>query len=339
MHRRARYARQSPEPLPNDPLGRWWVRAGQDQPIVTRFKQCLLALIVFGPAREPRLIGSAFVIGHGGALALAMTAGHVFTEGVYPSQRPAPRHAPSSSFVPPNWSPPSLDSGKLMALWIGPGNSVALSLRSVSYNYPALDISCFLATPQRTGVFQPATIPLSIEVPQVNDVVWMVSNAGLECTGIAAPFDRDGNGHPIQIGRRVSARMGVVTGVYPDGFRQYRWPCFTTSIPVRGGMSGGFVYVPREGAPTAACGIICADHSEPEAHLKCTVAGESVVACAWPGLTLSMPTRASRDPPLNTLYEMMQSGAVPAPIEGLESIEAIHEPDGEFTMRVRTLMK
>jgi hypothetical protein len=325
-------------PLPGDPLDRWWIEAEQDSQAVTDFKQCILTLLAFGPDKEPKLVGSAFVIGHGEWFALALTAGHVLPLGVHRSQRPTPRHAASSIFVPPSWSEPSLDPKKLMAFWMGPNNGLALNLLHVSYN-DGLDLSCFIATPQPTGDFRPAMIPLSIEVPKVGDRVHLVSNDALECVETAPPVDRDGRGHEIQISRRLSARVGIVTGVYPNGFRQYRWPCFTTSIPVRGGMSGGFAYLPREGAPVAACGVVSADHSEPEAHLRFTVAGESVVACAWPALLLSVPPRVSRDepnPPLKTIYEMMQSGAITPPIGGLEPVELINEPGGGLTMRLHT---
>lgn len=68
--------------LPNDPLGRWWLEAvPEENPTVTdEFRQCLLALLAFGPSREPSLAGTGFVIAHGDGFALAVTAKHVLPE-------------------------------------------------------------------------------------------------------------------------------------------------------------------------------------------------------------------------------------------------------------------
>lgn len=221
-------------PLPNDPLNRWWVEAAKENPeVADGFRQCLLSLLAFGPSREPALVGTAFVIGAGDGFALAFTARHVLPAGVHVSQRPSARHAASALFVPRSWSEPSLEPKKLKALWMGPRTAEALNLAQLSYN-DSLDISSFLVVPQEeTDTFRPAMIPLDTAVPAVGDVVHLVSSDKLDVQEMRPPEDHEGRGHAMQIERRVSIRIGVVTGVYPGAYRQFRWPCFTTSIPVR----------------------------------------------------------------------------------------------------------
>jgi len=326
-------------PLPNDPLSRWWAEAAEQNPTVADgFRQCLLALLAFGPSREPSLVGSAFVIGHGDGCALALTARHVLPAGVYSSQHPSARHAASALFVPASSSKPSLDPNKLKALWMGPRTAEALNLAHVSYN-DSLDISSFLVVPQEgREPFRPAMIPLDTTVPAVGDVVHMVSNDQLDVEETRPPIDYDGKGHEIKIERRVSIRVGVVTGVYQAGYRQFRWPCFTTSIPARPGMSGGFVFVPRDQQIIAACGVVSADLSDPVAHSSFMACGESVIASTWSSLCLSVPVVMSRgitDPPTTTLLEAMRVGRLGTAIGGIHDIAIVPTEEGGVQIRNR----
>ena len=326
-----------PPALRNDPLGRrWWAELGQqNHAAVDDFSQCLLALLAFGPSREPSLVGSGFVIGYDDGFALALTARHVLPAGVHRSQRPALRHAGSALFVPPNWSQPSLDPNKLKAVWMCSRSTQMLNLVHLNYN-DALDISAFLVVPQQgQSSFRPAAISLDTQVPAVGEVVSMVSNGGLRVTESQPPTGPDGKGQRIAIERSVSIRQGVVTGVYPQGHRQYRWPCFTTSIPAQPGMSGGFVFIPRHGETIAACGVVSADVSELEAHTNFMMCGESIVASIWPALVLTSPTMMGggiETPPTATLYHMMRDGALGMAIGGIEHIEFI-AADGGVAIR------
>ncbi|HZL96662.1 MAG TPA: hypothetical protein VFB99_23605, partial [Vicinamibacterales bacterium] len=184
--------------------------------------------------------------------------------------------------------------------------------------------------------FRPAMIPLDTCVPKVGDVVHMVSNDQLDVEETRAPVDHDGKGQELEVGRRVSIRVGEVTGVYQSVYRQFRWPCFTTSIPVRPGMSGGFVFVPRDGETVAACGVVSADLSEPAAHESFAVCGESVIASVWPALCLPIPVMMSReltDPPTTTLLEAMKLGRLQTAIGGIDHIEILSAEGGGFQVR------
>ena len=169
--------------------------------------------------------------------------------------------------------------------------------------------------------------------PSIGDVVHMVSQGGMKISDRLPPTGVKGIGQRFTAHRRVSIRVGTVTAIYPQGFRQYPWQCFTTSIPVEPGMSGGFVYLPREGMPVAACGITCADNSIPEAHTDYSLCGESVIACAWPALTLKVPEYYANDAPMRTLLDMMKMGAMEPAVGGIDHIQIVDRDDGGFTIK------
>lgn len=328
-------------PLPDDPLNRWWVEANpEDNPReADGFRQCLLTLLAFGPNKEPYVVGTGFIIAYGEGFTLSLTAAHVLPAGVHGFQRPMARHAASSLFVPRKWSEPSLDPKKLKVLWAGPTTAEALNVAHVTYN-DSLDISCLLVVPQESQQhFVPAMIPLDTTVPAAGDIVLIVSNDALNVDETRPPDDKDGRGQQLTIARRVSIRRGVVTGVFPGGYRQFRWPCFTTSIPIRPGMSGGFVFIPREGETIAACGVVSADLSNASAHESFLTCGESVIASTWPALCLIVPMSmggGTTDHSSATLQEMMKLGRMQTAIGGIDHIEILRKDDGFVVRNLRS---
>jgi hypothetical protein len=328
--------------IPDDPLNRWWVEANpEDNPAATDgFRQCLLIILAFGPDKEPSIAGTGFIIGYGQGFALALTAAHVLPAGVHGFQRPMQRHAGSSLFVPRSWSEPSLDPKKLKVLWAGPAAAEAVNVAHVNYN-DAMDISTFLVVPQDASQkFEPAYIPIDTSVPNVGDVIHILSNGALKVEETRAPKDRDGSGQALTFERRVSLRRGVVTGVYPRGYRQFSWPCFTTSIPVPAGMSGGLAFIPRDGETIAACGVVSADPSPESAHTTFLECGESVIASTWPALCLTVPMSmggGTADHPTATLQEMMRLGRLPMAVGGVDHIDIVTNGDGFLLRNTRVV--
>ena len=213
---------------------------------------------------------------------------------------------------------------------MGSESADLLHTRHFSYN-DTLDIACCIFAPQEehTTRFKPTAIPLDTARPFIGDVVHMVSLDGMTISDYSPSTNVTGFGETFSIHRRVSIRVGTVTAIYPQGFRQYRWPCFTTSIPAEPGMSGGFVYLPRDGITVAACGIVCADNSSIEARTDYLLCGDSVIACAWPALCLSVPKFAEADSPMRTLYDMMRAGDMTPAVGGIEHIQVIDLGNGE----------
>lgn len=219
-----------------------------------------------------------------------------------------------------------------------PGNSSVNFLPSVHafYNH-SLDIAGCVLVPQADEALNcTASIPLDIHVPSVGDVVYMASLDNLSAEDLSQPSDvKEGKFH-FKMSQRVSVRCGVVTGVYPQGLRQYRWPCFTTSIPAEAGMSGGFVFVPQVGRTVAACGVVCADLSPSEAFSNFHVCGESLIGCAWPalGLRLNETIPAPADAPLISMLDLMRKGSLPPAVGDLNRIKIEDIGDGNFRIHL-----
>jgi len=126
-------------------------------------------------------------------------------------------------------------------------------------------------------------------------------------------------------------------GGYPGGLRQYKWPCFTTSIPADPGMSGGFVTLPQDGKTIAVCGIVCADNSTDEARSDSLQCGDSVIACAWPALSLRVPESipSTQTTPTYTLLEMMRAGRIDKAVGGIDQINLVERDNGDCTIERR----
>ena len=218
---------------------------------------------------------------------------------------------------------------------MGTQNADMMNVLHASYN-DTLDIASCVLVPQEVfpGPFAPVSIPIDTAVPAVGDTIHMVSQSGMLIDELREPLDASGEGQTITVAKRVSIRIGVVTGEYPQDLRHYKWPCFTTSIPAEPGMSGGFATLPREGGTVAACGVVCADTSTPKAHVDYTECGESIVGCAWPALALRMPHAIPSTPetPTYSLYEMMQAGRIDKAVGGIERIKLLEMENGHCTI-------
>lgn len=322
-------------PIPGDTLKREWVDASNLNPkFVAEYQPCLIAFLAFDQGHVPSIAGTGFIIGYVEDFAIALTAKHVLTEGVLGIQRPSPRHSPSALFLPPSATMPSIGESKLRACWMGSGRADLLFTRHIAYN-DTFDIACAIFEPQDfyKKAFKPASILLDVNEPSIGDVVHMVSFGGLEISDYSPPTDISGAGFTFSIRSRVSIRVGTVTGVYPQGYRQYRWPCFTTSIPAEPGMSGGMVYV-RDSEPTSICGIVSADNSSEEARKNNFLCGESVIASAWTALSMNVPKAIDVNPSIQTIYEMMKLGHMPSAI-GIENISCVDCGNGDGTIVIK----
>jgi hypothetical protein len=326
-------------PIPNDPDKRWWVEVSAHNPArVEELRPAMLAFVAFSPGREANLEGCGFIIAGHPEFAAVITARHVLLEGVFRTQQPIPAHASSALFVRQSSTKPSINPEKLKVLWMGSQNCAMMDVRHVGYN-ETLDVACCVITPHDLNAdsFEPVALPIDTAVPRRGEIIHMVSLDNLTVNDLVPSSDKSGVRRIIRLTRRVSIRVGVVTGVYPRGFRQYRWPCFTTSIPAEPGMSGGLVVLPRAGKTIAACGIVCADNSTVTARTDCFQCGESVIACAWPVLALRAPESIPSTPETTTrsLYEFMRSGDMTVAVGGIDHIDMIELDNGDCRIGFR----
>jgi hypothetical protein len=219
-------------PIPGDYLNREWVElAGANPQLVEQYRPVLVAFAAAGKDRQPELVGTGFCIGASEHMGIFLTAKHVVQKAVLDVQRPHRVHAASAleQFLPPSATRPRVGGVNLFAVWADSLNAQAMEVVSVSYN-DTTDLACCLLTRYagNSTPFAPPCIPMSTEIPDVGSVVHLVSQDRMRRI---PPTNEQGADPPYGLFRALSLRMGVVTGVYRQGFRQYNWPCFTTSIP------------------------------------------------------------------------------------------------------------
>lgn len=221
-------------------------------------------------------------------------------------------------------------------MWHNSENADLLYTRHASYN-KELDLAVVMLEAQedKHKEFNPSSMLLNANPPSIGEVVHMISLDKQEITNYSPPTDKSGKGAAVVMHRRVSIRVGTVTEVYPSGYRQYNWPCFTTSIPATEGMSGGMVirHVQKDNTPSV-CGIVCADNSEPKSKIDFTLPGESVIACSWPALSLTVPAVIAKNPPMMTIYEMMKNNSI-HPAIGLENILSNVDENGKGSIGIK----
>lgn len=249
--------------IPNDPENRWWVECSGESPdLVNSLRPALVAFAAFDRDREASFIGSGFIAAGTSDFALVISAKHVLVDGVARFQKPSPSHALSTPFTSGKSNRPSIAPDSLKAAWMGSTQAALMNVAFAGYN-ETLDIAACMIVPQEhlSLPFVPISLPLDTERPEVGQIVHMISHDRLCITEHSPPKDRSGRGQVLKIEKRISLRIGVVTNCYPNGLRQFKWPCFTTSIPASPGMSGGLVFLPNEGKTISACGIVCADSS------------------------------------------------------------------------------
>ena len=308
-------------PLPGDVLARYWIELRDDNPeLVAQFRPMTVSFLAFDKDKSvtsQTIVGTGFMIGANPELGLgiAITAKHVF-DGVCAVQKPRMSYVPSTppEFVPRSATELSLDPEKFKVLWMGSKSGSMLNGGAVNYN-ESVDLACCLVAPQEddSPAFEPTIALIDVGTPNVGDIVHMVSIAQQNATEVTPPRNRTGEGQLININRLLSIRRGTVTGVHRKGFGQYRWPCFTTSIPAPAGMSGGLVYVPRNGESVAACGVVCAEMEHGKGEDDPLQCGSSVIGCLWPALGLTLPVGddANSNP---TLLELIRDGRMPTPV-------------------------
>ena len=158
-------------PIPDDPLGRWWVECSAENPAeVDKLRPSLISFIAFNRGREPNFVGTGFFIAGEPDCALALTAKHVLTEGVTFFQGPKRADATSALFVPESANQPSLEPKNLKILWMGTDHAGMLNNPFANYN-KTLDLACCLIMPQdeHADPFLPTTILIDTNVPDVGD--------------------------------------------------------------------------------------------------------------------------------------------------------------------------
>ena len=313
-------------PLSNDPLNRKWLDLTSTNPhLVNDFRPTLVTFMGWDRSKRAKAMGTGFLVGGDKHRAIVFTAKHVL-HGARDFQRPVPLSATSALPEFRIERRVSIEPSDLQALWMGQEDP--LMMKVVYVVYPEkLDIAFCVLISENPDKFSPAHLPLDLQTPSIGDTVHMVSCWQNKVSESVPPQKPDGFGHILNIERGVNIRIGNVTGVYEAGLRQYNFPCFTTSIPAEPGMSGGLVYLPKDGNTVAACGIVCGDNPTTEMEDKVRKSqlksGESVIACTWPALGLTVPKGIPCDEaiPKKTFYDLIKAGEMIAYGDSLDQFD------------------
>ncbi|MBL1260793.1 MAG: trypsin-like peptidase domain-containing protein [Thiotrichaceae bacterium] len=324
--------------ISNDPLNRKWLDVSATNPnLVNEFRPTIVSFLGFDLNRNPQLMGTGFVIAGDKKYAVILTAKHVI-DGLQKFQKPT-KHASSAVagfFIPPKVS---LKPQHLKVVWMGQNAALMMNVVYVFYS-DQLDIACCVVVPQeKEDKFLPFSIPLDCRTPSVGDAVHMISCAGMKTSEITAPSAQNSLGQTLKIERSVNIRIGSVTGIHNSGYDQYKFPCFTTSIPAEHGMSGGFVYLPDHGKTIAACGVVSSDRDTTH-KLRENMCSEeeSIISCTWPALGLSVPDSISPDGVLSkeTIYEMIKMGRMPVYENSVDQFEIIKLAGDDYRVQRKT---
>lgn len=296
-------------PLSNDPLNRKWLDVSSVNPhLVNEFRPTLVSFLAWNSSMRVKAVGTGFIVAGDKHHVIVLTAKHVL-DWARDVQRPHPLSAPSTLPEFRIERRLSIAPTALQALWLGQNGSFMMKIVHVAYTNNG-DIGFCILKSENPDNFSPFSVPLDLQTPSIGDTVHMVSCWQNKVSERARPRRSDGFGQILHIERGVNIRIGSVTGVHEAGFRQFNYPCFTTSIPAEPGMSGGFVYLPKDGATVAACGLVSRDNPTTEmedgvrnSQLK---SGESVIACTWPALGFIVPSH--KGIPNKSFYDLIKSG-------------------------------
>ena len=318
-------------PIPDDELGRYWVQANIEDSVRRKFSSGIFVFLGFGPQRQPKIAGTGFAIGSNGRDALVITAKHVLTGGpdsIADIQNPHRRSATSMPDVFRLEERPSVDIKKLRAVWVGESQVDMCVVHDIQYT-DHLDIAiCTVSIQEHTqGKKLINTFALDTSLPKLGSKIAFMSSSALDLNEIS--IDKSLERQTLKISKTIIVRMGVITNVFPTGHRQFKFPCFETSIPVEPGMSGGLFYYPLVDQPIAACGVASTDFSDASAKTNFLVSGQSLAAMIWPVVGFSMPGSlpASDTTPRRTVLDCISAGEIPDVAETALTIENLANGD------------
>ncbi len=319
--------------MKDDPMNRAWVEFVHSDPkLQSSFRKVLLGLhstdanINFGTA------GTGFIVADTLEWLFFVTARHVL-EQILKIQKPYIRFD-GGPFNTSNETQNVSLAGRLKVSVFGDDKVFLADVVHLSSN-AVTDIAVGMAKipPEFRSKRFWRHIPLAVVLPNVGDPIHICSLINklpveIEGTELARHF---------QVERGVTLRKGVVTNVFPSGYNQYKWPCFTTSIPATPGMSGGFVYSPVHNETIAACGVVCVELISDSDPTSFHQAGESLIACSYLALANILPNNIppQDDTDFLTLYEMVQQGRFPKPSGDFDRVEFVKKSIDDISIGIK----
>lgn len=266
----------------------------------SELKQAVGPLLLQLPDMDVQGLGTCFVIGAMGQFAIAVTAAHCLEEASKYDIPTRAASAPSSLFQverrEQKWNRIEL-STLLSHPHVPPFMSLPVDVEEAFSNLKT-DVAFLLVTPDedyREAIKLTRQIGLLSAGPDLGEKVLV---AGYFETEVRTFHHRESDGKAVfqAVSGKFQVVEAAVTGVFPQGIRDIKWPCFQLDCPLFSGMSGGCVLVTR-GTNLLAAGVISRDLS-----LSAAASGEAAFAA------IIGPSLETRFPPKQ--YQRDQEAAV-----------------------------
>lgn len=227
------------------------------------------------------VLGTAFVVGAAGQLALCMCAAHSLERAL--ALESARRHASAWTIPPDAMGAPRYASfERVHVVFLVDREVVTCRVRDFSY-IGGNDLALLtVEAPEGRSMFS-ERLALDLAVPRIGDEVAVLTNhIELE----------QGDSNLGSFSLELQMRHGVVTEVNFGRTMPGQSGVFYTSIPAHGGMSGSPVLrPPKLGEPLTVCGVLSSDLSPAEAFNDFLVSGRSAMSMLWPAHALGITAR------------------------------------------------
>ena len=250
----------------------------------------LFSLLAFGPRREPKLVGTGFIIRGAGDHAFALTAAHVLT-GAGEVQKPSRHHPTTPKVFLPEGELVNLDRNALMAVHMNGTEVVVLTLEwaLIAEKSEIAILKLSLPDEEEGRAYFTGNLELAESLPSQGDQVGVLSYNKMKVTHPKPEMDGINS---FAMERQLVLRCGRTSAVYMEGHHLCRGPCFETTIPVSFGMSGGPVF--EDGGPgeeMRVMGLTSYDTGGTTPMDDRSVPGQSIVSLLKPYMDLNADGR------------------------------------------------
>lgn len=284
-------------------------------PSITTLMEIVAPLTLLLPDMNVQGLGSCFVIGAMGGMAIAVTAAHCLDQAEKLDIPNRVQSAPSALFTveknEKTWNRVELQAS-LRHRNLPPFMSLPLEVHQAYWNRET-DIAFLLLSPSEeysSAVSIDRQIGLLLDHPSVGEDALVV---GFFETDVSATHHRKSDGRAAfqRIAGRVQAVQAKVVGLHEDGIRDLRWPCIKVSSPFYSGMSGGCILVKR-GSEWLATAVVSRDLSESNN----ASGAEAYAALIAPAINTAFPEKQYRrigesdSIPIRSIYDLINVGVI-----------------------------
>jgi hypothetical protein len=276
----------------------------------SRLRSVLVNFVAVRKSGKPEQLGTGFVIDVlADGYLVVLTAKHVVERGNIQVTRKGPARAPNAPSILFEAEEPDISPEAMVAVWMGSATADILQVKYLHYS-THFDLAVCIVQLQEhlrpSGNLLVPKMALDVSLPQVGDDIFLAALSGLEAQK-ASSFK--GPLGTYRFTSRPVIRRGKVTSI-EERSMDHKAHAFTATIPVPGGMSGGFAYRVRNDNSIGACGVISSSPSWDQDITSFEQAGSSTVVGILPALGFTLPTAPSKDAEKRPLLDYIHEGHI-----------------------------